>query len=69
MWHYVFSGIWINLHRDIEIERNRTSEELLKLGGSQQVFVFRGGVRKFSFSRGACPMRKGGLIVKGEVHT
>ena len=49
MWHYVFSGIWINLHRDIEIDRNRTSEELLKLGGSQQVFVFRGESESFHF--------------------
>ena len=68
MWHYVFSGIWINLHRDIEIERNRTSEELLKLGGSQQVFVFRGGVRKFSFSRGACPMGDGGCFSDGGIN-
>ena len=33
IWHYVLSRIWRNLHRDIEIDRNRKSEELLKLGG------------------------------------
>ena len=33
--------------RDIEIDRNSRSEELLKLGGGQKIFIFRGG----------CPMR------------
>ena len=42
MWHYVLCRIWGNLHRDIEIDRNRRSEELLKLGGGQKIFIFRG---------------------------
>ena len=42
MWHYVLSRIWRNLHSDIEIDRNQKSEELLKLGGGQKIFIFRG---------------------------
>ena len=50
--------IWRNLHSDIEIDRNQRSEELLKLGGGQKFFIFRGClpyegvVRKRSFSGG-----------------
>ena len=57
MWHYVLSRIWRNLLRDIEIVRNRRSEKLLKLGGGQKIFIF----------RGACPMREG-IIFQGKVH-
>ena len=42
MWHYVLSRIFRNLHFDIEIVRNQGSEELLKLGGGQKIFTFRG---------------------------
>ena len=60
----VYSRIWRNLHSDIEIDRNKRSEELLKLGA----------VKKFSFSDKACPMRgrsenfhfQGGLPYEGE---
>ena len=41
MWHYVLSRIWRNQHRDIEIDRNGRSEELLKLGGGQKILIFR----------------------------
>ena len=68
MWHYVVSRNWRNLHRDIEIDRNQRSEELLKLGGGQKIFIFRGGGEGglallgksqeiFIFRRG-CPMRE-----------
>ena len=63
MWHYALSRILRNLHFDIDIGRNQGSEELLKLGGGQKIFIFRGGgpfegeSKKFSFSVGACPMR------------
>ena len=70
MWHYVLSRIWGNLNRDKEIDRNQRSEELLKLGGVQKIFIFRRGlphereVRNFSFSarggRGAFPIKRGG---------
>ena len=50
MWHYVVSRNWRNLHRDIEIDRNQRSEELLNLGGGQKIFIFEGG--------GGCPMRE-----------
>ena len=58
---YVFSRIWRDLHRDVEIDRNRRSEELLRLGTGQKIFIFRRegvrgeggllfeGVGKFSF--------------------
>lgn len=36
--------IWRNLYRDIEINRNPRSEELLKLEGSQKIFISRRGV-------------------------
>ena len=42
MWHHALSRIWRNLHRDIEIDGNWRSEELLKLGGGQK-FLFFGG--------------------------
>ena len=42
MWHYALSRIWRNLHRDIETDRDRRSEELLKLGGDQKMFIFSG---------------------------
>ena len=48
-WHFVLSRIWRNLdNKDIESDRNRISEELLKLGGlalregNQKIFIFRG---------------------------
>ena len=50
MWHYVLSKIRRNLHRNIEIDRNWRSEELLKFGGGQKIFIFRGrglGLRDF----------------------
>ena len=47
MWHYVLSRIWRNLHKDIEMDRNRRSEELLKLGAGQKILIF----------WGVCPMR------------
>ena len=44
-----------------------SSEELLKFGGGQKIFIFRGGVcpmkgrsENFHFQRGDCPMRGGG---------
>ena len=43
MWHYALSRILRNLHFDIDIGRNQGSEELLKLGGGQKIFIFRGG--------------------------
>ena len=43
MWHYVLSRILRNLYSDIEIDRNQRSEELLKSGGGQKIFIFRGG--------------------------
>ena len=49
MWHYALSRILRNLHFDIDIGRNQGSEELLKLGGGQKIFIFRGG--------GGCPLR------------
>ena len=42
MWNYVLSRYWRNLHRNIEIDRNQRSEELLKLGGGQKIFISRG---------------------------
>ena len=46
-----------------------SSEELLKFGGGQKIFIFRGGglpyegeVRKFSFSEGGLPYEGGGVI-------
>ena len=42
MWHYVLSRIWINLHSDIEINRNQRSKELLKFGGGQKIFILKG---------------------------
>ena len=48
MWHYVLSKIWKNMHRDIEIDRNWRPEELLKLGGGQNILTFRGE---------GCPMK------------
>ena len=75
MWHCVLSRIWRNLHRDIEIETNRRSEELLKLGGGQKIFIFmvgvrglpyEGEVRKFSFSGGeGLPTEGGGNFLGG----
>ena len=68
MWYYVLSRIWRNLHIniDIEIDRNRISEKLLKLGGEcQKSFIFKGGaglgggVTKFVLFRGACDMTRG----------
>ena len=53
MWHHALSRIWRNLHRDIEIDGNWRSEELLKLGGGQKfLFFWRGG------GGGGCPMRQ-----------
>ena len=46
--YYVLSWILRNLHSDTDFDRNRRSEKLPKLGGSQKV-LFLGG-------RG-CPMR------------
>ena len=43
MWHYALSRILRNLNFDIDIGRNQGSEELLKLGGGQKIFIFRGG--------------------------
>lgn len=45
MWqHFVLSRIWRNLdNKDIESDRNRISEELLKLGGRPKISIFRGG--------------------------
>ena len=40
MWHYVLFRIWRNLNSDIEIDRNQRSEEMLKLGGGQKIFIF-----------------------------
>ena len=40
MWHYVLFRIWRNLNSDIEIDRNQRSEEMLKLGGDQKIFIF-----------------------------
>ena len=70
MWHYVISTIWRNLLRDIKIDINQTSEELLKLVRDQKIFIFRGGgglpyeeeVRKFSHSVDTYPMRGKGII-------
>ena len=52
MWqHFVLSTIWRNLdNKDIESDRNRISEELLKLGGRPKISIFRGG-------EGTCPTR------------
>ena len=67
MWHYVLSRIWGNLHRDIEIDTDGKSEELLKLGEGQKIFVFSGGlpyegeVGILSVSGGAC--RRGGGVI------
>ena len=53
---------------------NLQSGKPRKLGGGQEIFIFRGRlpyegeVRKFSFSGGGCPIR-GGLIFQGEVDT
>lgn len=44
MWQYGLSRIWRNLHRDIEIDRNRRSQELLKLGGDQKNLIFMGSL-------------------------
>ena len=44
MWHYALSRILRNLHFDIDIGRNQGSEELLKLGGGQKIFIFSGGL-------------------------
>ena len=41
----VLFRIWRNLHRDIEINRNQSSEELMELGEGQKLFVFWGGGR------------------------
>ena len=49
---HVLSRIWRNLHRDIEIDRNRRSEELLKLGGGQNIFIFKGGFPYEGWGRG-----------------
>ena len=38
----VISSIWRNPYRDIEINRNWRSEELMKLGGGKKIFIFRG---------------------------
>ena len=62
LWHYVLSRIFRNLHFDIEIVRNQGSEELLKLGGGQKIFIFRGeelalwgGVQKIFIFGGGLP--------------
>ena len=58
----------------MEIDRNQRSEELLKLGGGQEIFIFRGAcpmsgreVRKYSFSwgEGACPTKGGNFLGGG----
>ena len=36
--------IWRNLYRDIEINRNPRSEELLKLGEGQEILISKGRV-------------------------
>ena len=61
-----FLGFGETCIRDIEIDRNWRSEELLKLGEGQKIFIFRGDlpyegvVRKVSFSGGdACSMMAG----------
>ena len=63
--------IWRNLYRDIEINRNPRSEELLKLGEGQEILISKGRVgegegllhdgevRKVLFS-GGLALRKGG---------
>ena len=66
MWHHALSRIWRNLHRDIEIDGNWRSEELLKLGGGQK-FLFFGGEEggrlsyeaEDRFFEGASPRREG----------
>ena len=75
MWHYVYSRIWRTLHRDIETDRNHTSEELLKLVEGQKIlifFIWEGGVgcrirgRSESFHfQGACPLRGEGVNFLG----
>ena len=53
------------MHRDIEININKRSKELLKLGGGQKIFIigksllYEGEIRKVSFSGGACPEGRG----------
>ena len=68
MRHYVLSRIWRNLHWDIEIVRNQRSEELLKLGEGQKIFIFMGGLpsergesENFHFQGGDLPS-EGGVI-------
>ena len=71
MWDYNLSKVWRNLHRDIEIDRNRRSEELLKLGGGEKIFIFRGDLpyegeaKKSSFSRGGLPYKGGSNFLVG----
>lgn len=44
-WHFVLSRIWRNLNnKDMESDRNRISEELLKIGGGPKIFIFKGGL-------------------------
>ena len=38
----VLSRLWKNLHRNMGIDRNRRSEELMGLGVGQKAFVFGG---------------------------
>ena len=68
--------IWRNLYRDIEINRNPRSEELLKLGEGQEILISKGrvgegegllhdgDVRKVLFS-GGLALRKGGANFLG----
>ena len=44
LWYYVLSKIWRSQHREIEIKRNRRSEELLKLEGGQKISIFKGSL-------------------------
>ena len=76
-WHFVLSRIWRNLdNKDIESDRNRISEELLKLGGRPKISIFRGGdlpyereIRKFSFLEGGRGFALSGGYFLGEAHT
>ena len=74
-WHFVLSRIWRNLNnKDMESDRNRISEELLKLGGGPKIFIFKGGLalreggQKIFIFRGrerVCPIR--GDIFQGRL--
>ena len=56
----VLSRLWKNLHRNMGIDRNRRSEELLGLGVGQNAFVF-GGEGRLALGRGGSNFLGGGL--------